>query len=273
MRIFDFEDYAEFIVQSIQGLPKGGHGELRRLAAHVGIHSSTLSQILKSQKNFTLEQACLVAEYFGLNDLEYEFLLLLVNYKRAGSSLLREKLKQKILRTREQSAELKNVLHQDRELNLEERAVFYSNWYYTAIWALSSIPGYQTRELLQPAFPLPKLLVNQVIDFLLKTGICIEKSGLIQPGLKYVHLPSNSPLLPRHHANWRVKAMERHPLLTKDELAYTSPMSMSFKDVRRVREILVDCIARINEIRDPSPCETLVCLNLDWFKIGPLKSL
>ena len=62
-------------------------------------------------------------------------------------------------------------------------------------------------------------------------------------------------------------AVERYPRLTQDELAYSSPLSISAADAARVRELLVAAVAAANQIRDASPCEQLYCLNVDWAKV------
>lgn len=265
--VFTSNSYQDFVRDTIRSLPKGGRGELLRLASHIGIHTSTLSQILAHKKNLTLEQACSMAEYFGLNELEARYFLLMVSRARAGTALLRKRYQVQIDEIRAVKDDLKTVIPQDRPLSMDEKAVFYSNWYYTAIWAQTSIPGFQSKDALQRHFQLPRAIVNEVVQFLMRTGLCVEENGELRPGHQYSHLEASSPLISRHHANWRIKAMERHPLLTTSELSYSSPMTLSNPDSEKVRALLVKLISNVNQIRDPSPCEQLRCLNIDWIKL------
>ena len=107
----------------------------------------------------------------------------------------------------------------------------------------------------------------QVLDFLIGHGLCIETEGQIRPGPQSTHLPSTSPLIARHHGNWRVKAMERHASLAlESELAYTSPMALSRTDAVMIRETLLQSIDQVVAIVDPSPSEATYCLNIDWFE-------
>jgi uncharacterized protein (TIGR02147 family) len=266
LKIFDYSDYREFVTGTVRARPKSGRGEYLKIAAHLGIHTSTLSQVLSGLKNFTLDQACALAEYLGLNDLETQYLFRLVELERAGSLKLKATLKKQLVELRERSRDLSAVVPGKRQLTEEEKAVFYSNWYYTGIWAITSITGTQTPDAIADAFSLPRPLVNRVIEFLVSTGLCVLDNGLLRPGTTYVHLEQDSPFLPRHHASWRQKAMERHPLLSHSELAYTSPMSISETDAEKIRGLLIGVIAEVNKIRDPSPCEKLYALNIDWFK-------
>lgn len=106
------------------------------------------------------------------------------------------------------------------------------------------------------------------MDFLLSAGLCVEKDGLLMPGHPMTHLEAESPFVARHHGNWRIKAMERHPVLrSSDELAYTAPMTLSEKDVAQIRKLLADLVQRTDEIVTTSPSEKLYCMNLDWFEV------
>jgi len=106
-----------------------------------------------------------------------------------------------------------------------------------------------------------------VTDFLLSTGLFIEKDGALSPGATYVHLEAESPLIGRHHAIWRQKAIERHPFLSGNEVAYSSPMSLSVQDAEKVHMLILSFVESVNKIRDPSPCETLYFLNVDWIRL------
>ncbi|MCM2279215.1 MAG: DUF4423 domain-containing protein [Oligoflexia bacterium] len=267
MRIFDFTDYRPFVSRTVRALPKSGRGEFLKIAMHLKIHSSTLSQILSGVKQFTLDQACALADYFGFDELETQYLLNLVELERAGTELLRSTLRKQLTSLREKSRELSAVIPGKRTLSEEEKAIFYSNWFYTGIWALTSIPGYQNVDAIIGYFGLPRVLVNRVISFLVSTGLCIEENGLLRPGTTYVHLEADSPLIGRHHSSWRQKAMERHPVLTDSEIAYSSPMSISKDDAERIRKLIVEWVKDVNKIRDPSPCEALYFLNIDWIKL------
>ena len=266
MKVFEFENYRAFVTQTVRALPKSGRGEFLKIAKHLAIHTSTLSQVLSGTKQFTLDQACGLADYFGLNELETQYLLHLVEFERAGTERLRATLQKQMARIKEQSRKLSAVVPGKRTLSEEEKAIFYSNWFYTGIWALTSIPGYQTPDVISKYFRLPKLLVNQVVSFLVSTGLCLEENGVLRPGTTYVHLEADSPLIGRHHASWRQRAVERHPFLSESEIAYTSPMSLSREDAEKIRKLVIEWVERVNKIRDPSPCEELYFLNIDWIK-------
>jgi len=267
VKIYDFKDYREFLVDKIKAQPKGGRGELAKMARHIRIHTTSLSQILRGSRDLSQEQAVQVSQYFGLNERESRYFLLLVQYRRAGSADLKSLLERQLDEMKSESAELVHRFRADKSLSVEEKATFYSNWFYSGIRVLTSIPGFQTPEAIADYFGLSRALVNEVIQFLLSSGLCVEKKGKLAPGPQYTHLDARSAFSHRHHSNWRIKAMQRHPNLSPLELAFSAPMSLSKRDVEKVKTLLVDAIESVNRIRGPSECEEVFCLNLDWFRV------
>ena len=266
MSIYGFDQYREYILNLVKSKPNGGRGELLKIAKQAKIHTTTLSQILRGDRELSLEQAVSCAEYFGLTEPETRYFLLLVQYNRAGSKLLKDFLKKQVEELRQQRTELVNVVNRDRVLTDHEKAVFYSDWFYSAIRILASVPGFQTSESIANHLHLSRAVVSEALQFLLSAGLCVEENGKLAPGPKYTHLESTSRYVSRHHANWRIQALQRHSVLTSEELAYTSPMSVSEKGIHEIREILVETVKKVNSIREKSDCEKTYCLNLDWFK-------
>ncbi len=266
MNIFSYSDYREYIKGRIESLPKGGRGELLRIAKAVGIHSSVLSQVFQGHRDLTSEQAVAVSEYFELTEVESRYFLLLTQWQRAGTEKLKSLLKKEIDRIKAEETQVVRQIPKSQSLSLEQRAVFYSSWHYSAIRVLSSIPKWKNSEVLRKRLGLSRDQFTMIIQFLINHGLCLETRGELSPGPQSTHIEGVSPLVARHHANWRIKAMERHPTLSHDrELAFTSPMSIASADVPKVRTLALDFISKTCELTDPSPSETAYCLNLDWF--------
>ena len=214
----------------------------------------------------SFEHAALVCDHFGLTQLETRYFLLLVQRDRAGNERLKEILDNQLAEIKTDSQTLQKVIPSGKKLTFEQKATFYSHWVYSAIRVLSSVPDFQTPEALATRLSLNSRDLGERLGFLLEAGLCIQDRGKIKPGPKYTHLENRSPLIARHHGNWRLKAMERHPLMTDGELSYTSPMSLSESDAQRVRALLVALVKEVNKIRDPSPCEATYYLNVDWLR-------
>ena len=230
-----------------------------------------VSQIFRSDKQLNLEQACKLCEYFALNEMETEYFLALVQWERAGSVALKKIVQAQIAKIREQARELKHRLPQDTRLNEADQAIFYSNWYYSGARLASSLPHSQDLDSIARLLDLSPMKVRRVLDFLVSRGLCIEQGGTYGLGPNRVHVGADSPLVTRHHVNWRLKAMQRFEGIgpgSKDELAYTGPMTLSHQDAARVRARIVELTDEISKMVIQTKPERMACLNIDWVKIA-----
>jgi len=261
MEVFGFENFREYIHRRIQALPGRGRGENLKIAKDLRIHSTTWSQILSGKRGLGLDQACRLAAYFGLNRRETEYFILLAEMDQAESKALRQILRDRLER-------IKNEAPSAQETGLDDReqGIYYSNWQYGAVRLATLIPEYQTLDQIAEHFRLSLSAVRQIVDFLVSAGLCVETSGHILAGRRRTNVGLDSPHLDRHHMNWRIKALEA--ISRGDgpsELRYTSPMSVSEADVARVRSILINAIQEVDHIIDQSADEKLVGLNIDLF--------
>jgi uncharacterized protein (TIGR02147 family) len=267
LSIYSYEDYRLYLKDWIEhsDTPRG---QLTRISETALIHKTTLSQVLKGDKDLSLEQIHKVSEYMGLQTHEAEYLILLVNFSRAGSSSLKSLFQKQMKRILNERKSLVKRVTRSREMSTEERSIFYSNWIYAAVRNLTSIPKYQDRQSIAKYLHISQKKSNEVIEFLLSTGLCVEGQGKIKVGPQMTHIEATSPLVSRHHGNWRVKAMDKHPVLRDDELAYTAAMTLSAEDAERIRELMSEIVEKTDKIVTDSPSEKLYCMCLDWFEVN-----
>jgi uncharacterized protein (TIGR02147 family) len=265
MNLFEFDDYRTYLVARIKKMPHLGKGQSLKIANHLGIHPSLLSQITKGSRDFSLEQACDLTHYLGLTELETEYFMALVQYQRAGTPRLKKMNLKKIEKLRSKSLELVHRLPPDAVLDEAKQAFFYSHWLHSGIRLLTSIEGTQTIDTISDYFRIPKKKATDILKFLVDTNLCVKNNDQFHMGIKHTHLPADSTLVSRHHMNWRIKALERHSNIQTHELAFTSPVSLSKSDGPKVREILVEAVEKAMTVIDRSKSEKLACLNIDWF--------
>lgn len=265
--VFLYGDFRKFIKAAIKARANNGFGELTKLAAAIGVNNTFVSQVLNGTKLFSPEQALATATYLNLSELERDYFVTLVQLDRAGTSELRDYLREKLAKLKAQSEALVNrVAHQAR-LTDEQRAVFYSDWLYSAVRLSTLIPGRESVEKLAAHFHLPEGKVREVVDVLLASGLIVHDKRGLRIGPLSTHLEATSPLVKSHHANWRQKALAAMSNGDAQALHYSAPMTLSRADAERVREILIDAINRIDKIVEPSPSEELMCVNFDWFRV------
>lgn len=267
MKIFEYQDYRQFLKDWVQARPKAGRGEMQKMANHLGLHSTMISHVFSGKKELSLEQALSLSSYLGLNDLEQDYFITLIQISRAGTHQLKTLFIRKLSEIKNKSEQIKNRLPKNVELKEEDKGIFYSSWLYSALRMLSTIPKFQERSKLVTAFSYSPKLINQALDFLLQTGLCQEKNGHIEVGPSKTHLSQASPHIWKHHQNWRLKAMERHQRLEAEELIFSSPLTISRSDMETIREKIVQLIEELSLTVDTTEPEQLACLNIDWVKI------
>ncbi|MGZ3696413.1 MAG: TIGR02147 family protein, partial [Bdellovibrionota bacterium] len=239
---------------------------LSRLAKGIGVHTSFLAHVLSADKNLSFEQATELSELLEHTSLEREFFFALLQIERAGTAKLKKYWQEKrdaILRDREA---LRSRVGEHHELSAEDRAIYYSSWIYAAVFVSTDIGGGQSLEQIAERFRLSRAKAQEVLTFLLRTGICVTSGNLYQMGKAVVYLSNDSPLVVKHHTNWRIRAMQKMDTRENTELFFTSPMSISTADFARVREVLAKAIEEAQAICRDSKSEEVVNLNIDLFR-------
>ncbi len=265
--IFKYRCYKRYVNDWVLRKPKKGRGQYKKISEYLGINSVRVSQIFKGNQEMSLEFAHKLSSYLGHSESEMEYFLILVAKARAGTAELKKVLEKRISQAQAESTDLKTRLSQDVTFSEEAKAIFYSNWYYSGIRLTSSIKGLDNANALSEKLDLPIDTVSRVIEFLLKYGLCIKEGEKVKMGPKRTHLESSSPLVSRHHQNWRLKAIESMQKQNKSNLFYSGPMSLSKSALQANRTDLVDMIKKLSDRSLNDREEHLACLNIDWFQI------
>lgn len=265
MGIFDFDDYRVFLLNYVKNLPRNGWGELNRIAQFISVHPSLVSQVLAGNKNLNLEQAQMLCEYLNFSNLETEYFMTMVQHRRAGTTKLRKYFKDKTTKLKESSSEIGQWVQQDRQLSDEEKAVFYSHWHYASIWLFLSIGNGKSLDEVSSRFQISRERGVEVLHFLLESHLCVFNDGLYKMGPQSIHLDRGSIHLPRHHTNWRLRAIEMSDRIMSEELMYTAPISISRADFALIRTRLTEVIKEATEKAVHSKAEDVACFAMDLF--------
>ena len=265
--IFKFQNYKEYVEAWLESRPKKGHGELKKMAQHLRVSTTMMSQVFRGEKELNLEMAVEIAEYLSLSEEETEYFLLLVELNRAGSFKLKNKLKSQVEKKQESAKKVGNRLGKASILNDEARSLFYSNWIYSAIRILSDLDQMKTPSDIAAHLQISPAMVERAVDFLLKNNLCKTQDGLLKMGPAKTFLDPNSPYVHLHHQNWRLLAIQKMKTSQATGFHLTSPMSLSVDDAEKIKAELVQFTSSILKSIDTSPAENARCLNIDWFQI------
>lgn len=245
-----------------------GRGQFQSIAQHLSVHTTLISHVFSGDKDLNLEQGFALCDYFGFTELEREYFLALLGRDRAGTAKLKKYFEDKIERFKKQSQNLTHRLVNRSVLKIEDQALFYSEWYFSAVRLLISIEHDQDPSSLSEKLGISVERVNYVLDFLIKTNLLIKEKGQYQLGPKRTHLDASSPLAARHHKNWHLKAMESYEKISADEIIFTCPVLLEEKDVIKIKKLIMEFIDNADKVFEASGSEKLYCLNIDWVKVS-----
>lgn len=266
MDIYKFSDYRPLMRARIELFPRQGYGQLNRLAQALGVQASLISQILSGSKSLNEDQGYTVCQFFGFNERETAYFLLLIQIERAAQPALKKFHQKRLAGLREEAKDLKNRIAHETELTFESQAVYYSNWLYAAVHTLSSIPRYQRPEVMAEHLQLSLAQVNEAAAWLVERGLCKRQGERITVGPLTTFVDKDSPLVTRHHTNWRMKALEHMSRRTDDDFFFTVPFSISEEDYREFRSKIVHLVETLAKTLEQTEPAAMATLNIDFFR-------
>lgn len=264
LNLFEFKDYKAYITNRLE-LPDMPKGSRSRLAECIHCHSAYISQVLNGGAHFSLEQADLINPFLNHTKEESHFFLLLVQYGRAGTASLKNLFQEEIEQAKDAQFNLKNRLVFKKTLSTEDQATFYSSWQYGAIHVLVSVPGCHTERGISQYLGLPLKRVSEIVHFLVQVGLLERTSDRLKIGTSHIHLGKDSPMISRHHTNWRMQAIQSLERGNDPDLHYSSVITASKDDSLKIKEIMVKAIEQIRSIVKDSKDEESYSYAMDFF--------
>jgi uncharacterized protein (TIGR02147 family) len=265
--VLNYDNFSEFVQNELLKNTHGKRGDKKEIAEFINIHPTSLSQVLKRTRHFTEEQVFLLGEYLNLNELESQYILLLHQIEQTMNKDYKQRLIKRRDNIKKRSLNLSTRMDKDKTLSDSEKSIFYSSWYYTCIWVFISIVGGKSREDISDRFKLSKKTVTEVLDFLTTADLCYLENGRYYHKINRTHLEKSSPFLKQHHANWRIKAMEKKDRSDAIDLSFTAPLSLSKKDFDVLREEMIELIKKVSDTVTRTKPDDIYCFNLDFFKV------
>jgi uncharacterized protein (TIGR02147 family) len=266
--VFGFQDYKIYLMTWIASHPSGGRGVKSKMAEQARCHLAHISQVLSGKSQLTMEQADALIPLLELTDEEANFFLLLVEHSRSGTTSLSKRLEKGIKKALDQRQDLKNRFTEMKSLKIEDQAVYYSHWVYIAIHLVVLIPELRSVSAIAKYFDLDHQKTVQILEFLTRVGLVKNESGIFMPGEVRMHLSHDSPMISKHHANWRMRAIQSLERETAQELHYSGVITTSYGDLVRIREIMAQAFEDVGKVVKDSKDETVYCYSLDLFGLG-----
>jgi uncharacterized protein (TIGR02147 family) len=263
--IFTFNNYADFINEWLKNQKE--KGQQKKLADKLRIHPVVISQVLSRKRDLTDEQAFASTVYMQLTKNETEYFLLLVDFAKAGEHELKKYLDKKIQEHQKDWNQAKKRV-EGKSLSSEAKAVFYSDWAYSAVRLSTELPHIKTQRDIARYLDLSLDKVEVIVNFLVLHGLVEIKKNGFNLGTKNTHLDNDDPLVNIHRKNWRLKAIEKMSKTEDQDFFFSANMSVAKKDVKKIRELMLQTIEKLTKVVKDSDAEELCALNIDFFPYG-----
>lgn len=264
--LYDFDGYKEYLSEmlSTSGETRGKRGQLAEV---LGCQSAFVSQVLNSHTHFSLEHAYEISSFLRHTESERNFFLLLVQRDRAGTKNLKSYYTAQIKDIREKRQLVHERLNVPNAISKFDEMTYYSSWIYAAIHVLLSVTKFQSAESLSKRLSLAVDKVSSCIEFLVQCGLAKIEKGIFKIGESRLHLKADSPLIAKHHMNWRMQSLRSLENSSKDDLHYSSVMAISHADYQKIKEHILKTLEETEKIIVHSPEEDGYVLGVDLFKL------
>jgi DNA-binding HxlR family transcriptional regulator len=208
-----------------------------------------------------------VADFLEVSAEEKHCFMLLVQKGKAGSITLENYYQAQILELRSKRQMVRERIQVKEELAFQDQMTYYSAWWFVAVHILCALPGTQTREELRQQLSLSAEVIDSTLKFLLEKGLIRQKSGQYSIGKRRIHLGTSSALLPRHHSNWRLRALQAVDHPKPGDLHYSGIIGISKKDGEKLRAMMLDFLQNSETIVRDSQEDTGYVMLLDFFEL------
>jgi len=266
--IFSYQDYKIYLTELISARPQGGRGMRTGMAHAMNCQTAYISQVLNGLAHFSLEQGERLNRFLGHTDEESHYFLLLVQYVRAGTRQLKSYFFRQMGQVRKDRLVLKTRLEVKESLSERDQVTYYSAWYYSVVHVMLSIAEFQDKEAICAYLGLPLQQVSNILDFLVSVGLAEHEGGKYSIGQNRIHLGNDSPLVSKHHTNWRIRAIDSLDRHVDENLHYSSVVTLSREDVDRIKSVLVGQIQDVKSIVKESEEEEVYSYCLDFFQVS-----
>lgn len=267
MNLYDFLDYKKYLKFRL-GREKQRTGAKSKAAQFIGCQTAYLSQVLNGHAQLSLEQAQKMSEFLSHAPEETHFLLLLVQFQRAGTKELEVYFKNQLDEILDQRQKIKSRVDVNREMSELQKNKYYSSWVYAAVHIALSIPELQNPQKISQYLEIELNRTYEILNFLKESGLAIQEEGIYKIGPSHVHLGNDEDNILKHHSNWRLKALQGLDRGRSQIVNYAVTYSVAKSDVQKIKNKLLDVIQENMKIVAPSKEEVLMCNIIDFFELG-----
>jgi len=266
VNLFDFDDYKKYlnVVLDTTGETRG---QRSKLAAAIGCGTAFVSQVLQGNVHFSLEAMVTINEFLGHSEDEAHYFMLLAHLGRAGSKKLELYYLRQIQEIQKKRQIISTRIGKVAKVSEKDQLEYYSSWIYVAVYVSTSIKKIKSKSELARCLGLSVGKVSECLDFLERSGLIQNHSGGWEVTSRRIHLTKDSPLIARHHTNWRNRAIQALNDPCPEDTHFSGAWTLSEADVKKVKDIFLSAIEKSEAVLRDSPEEAGFGVCLDFFRL------
>jgi uncharacterized protein (TIGR02147 family) len=264
--LFSYTDYREYLIDIVQERKLKGKTNAE-LAKVMGCQAAYLSQVLVGKVEFTEDHIVRLCEHLAFNDVETEYLLLLLRLGKAGSPDLRKYLIRQRERLKVAAEDLEERLPSEKINAVEEPSLYYASSFLPSIVHLAtSCKSLRSKQAIAARFSLEPKVVQEHLDLLEKYKMIEFKNGewIYSGGSR--HFPKRSPLDKQMQFARRLLAMNKMSQSSNEQdVHYSAIFSADEKTLALLRKHFHKSIEYVHKTVDPVEGEDVFGICLDVF--------
>ena len=185
-----------------------------------------------------------------------------------GSARLKSFFRQRMDQLVENHQRIYSKIENFERLDDLSKATFYSSWKFAVVHVLISVPHAQQLDFIKEKTRLSEKEILSIMDFLKKVGLIEKKAGRWVATKRRIHLSPEEALIGTHHKNFRSLTLNELEDSKRNSLHYSSAMALSREDILKVKQVLLETIAKTENILTPSPEEAVHIFCIDFYEPG-----
>jgi len=219
MSIFKYLDYRDVLKHTFHEQKKVRKSlTLEKVAEHCRVQKTYLSKVLNHGGNLTADQLYLATEFLNFNDVEKNYINLLLSYDQCSIDKRKKTLLSNIqdIQKKENASEshLKVKTH---EIKSEALFEYYSDPLHQVIHIFLTIPEFQKNvELIATKMGLERKKFDSYLSALVKMQVIQKDQETYRSIVDNLHLPSSSSLTKAYRTLSRIQALERINVLSNE---------------------------------------------------------
>lgn len=236
------------------------------MAKAAGCQLSYLSQAMAGKVHLTPDHIHGIARFMRLSGPESEYLMLLLQMKRAASIELRDHLQKKIKQLRDEEFRVEKKIKAKDKISDRDLQSYYSDWRFQAVHMYLTVPRYQRIGAIAEKLSLPELQVRRIVESLTTMGLARRKGDLWLAELKDMHLPAQSPLMTSYQLQWKMRSLQDSQENTTG-VHYLATFSISKSDIEKLKGMAMEFISNSRKLAAASAEEEVAHLSLSSFTL------